>query len=88
MTLYDAIQFGGELVAVCCSPKCGTRTPLEARFFAARQPLDTPLERIAKRIPCAKCGGPIILSVRNAAAVGDRTTRFASRSPRASPDPH
>ncbi len=87
MTLNDAIQFGGELVAVCCSPKCGTRTPLEARFFAARRPLDTPLERIAKRIPCAKCGGPIILSVRNANAATDRTTRIAPRTPRPGPDP-
>lgn len=79
MTIYEAMRRGGELVAICCSPSCGTRTPLEARFFAARQDLDTPLERIARRIPCAKCGGPIILSIRNSSPPAqDARTRFAS----------
>ena len=79
MTIYDAIQRGGELVAICCSPSCGTRTPLEVRFFAARRPLDTPLESIAKRIACAKCGDSVILNVRNAAVtIQDKAARFAS----------
>lgn len=54
MILFDVLMDSGRLDAVCS--RCGAHTQLDARIFARRRGLNTPLERLGAALACAGCG--------------------------------